>query len=588
MTTSMTKLIREVMTMSDLHPGLILIATGLLALIMPAKISKWVAAAGPFAALAAMVPLDSGASLTYRFTGSITMDLLHVDTLAWVFGMIFCVIASIIGVYSFDGKDGREKCASLIYAGSAIAVVFAGDWISLICFWEVMAISSTYLVWAGKTHQARRASYRYLAMHFFGGNMLLAGAVAIAVQNGWQLEMLTGGSGWAYWFVLIGLAVNGAVPPLHTWVSDAYPEATAAGTVYMGSYTTKVALYALIRLFAGTQWLVFVGAAMAVFAACMALMENDIKRLLSYHIVSQLGMMVAALGTGSAAGIDGAALHAIFNILYKGVLLMGAGAIVYATGTRKISQLGGLYKKMPLVAACFFIASLSIAGVPFFSGFASKALITEALHAGHFTISYWLVTLAGVGTWLSITLKINYFVFFREPKAELAVKPVPSCMKAAMVMGTVLCVLTGLFPSYCYELMPNAFIVHPFNVEHIVEYAALFVGATVPFVRYIKKMEPHDVITLDFDWIYRIPLMDFIVGVSQWVNRIFARFEHTYYSFEKIIKTILRNPSKVFGALELDDENVEEHFEEQRPVGEFMQTFIVFCVIAFLVLLIIE
>lgn len=574
--------------MADFHPGLILIVTGFLALLLPEKIRKWIAAAGPFVALAAMFGLDTDASLTYRFTGSITMDLLHVDTLAWAFGMIFCVIACIIGIYSFDAKDGREKCASLVYAGSGIAVVFAGDWISLICFWEVMAVSSAYLVWAGRTHKARRASYRYLAMHFFGGNMLLGGAIAVCVQNGLQIEMLTGSGGWAYWFVFIGLAVNGAIPPLHTWAPDAYPEATSAGTVYMGSFTTKVAIYAMIRLFAGTEWLVFVGAVMAVFAACMALMENDIKRLLSYHIVSQLGMMVAALGTGSAAGVDGATLHAIFNILYKGVLLMGAGAIVNATGTRKISELGGLYKKMPLVAACFFIASLSIAGVPFFSGFASKALITEALHAGHFTISYWLVMLAGVGTWLSITLKINYFVFLRKPKAEMAVRPVPAYMKAAMVMGTLLCIVTGLFPSYCYELMPNATMAHPFSAEHIVEYVALFIGATIPFARYIKKMEPHDVITLDFDWIYRVTLVDLLSGLSKWVYRIFARFEHTYYSFERIIKTILRNPSKVFSGLELDEANVEEHFEEQRPVGEFMQTFIVFCVIAFLVLLIIE
>lgn len=586
--TNTTNLIREVKKMSDLHPGLLLIVTGLLALILPESIRKWVAAAGPFAALAAMIELDSDASLTYHFTQSITMDLLHVDTLAWAFGTIFCVIACIIGIYSFDAKDGREKCASLIYAGSGIAVVFAGDWISLICFWEVMAVSSTYLVWAGRTHQARRASYRYLAMHFFGGNMLLAGAIAIAVQNGWQIEMLTGGSGWAYWFVFIGLAVNGAIPPLHTWAPDAYPEATSAGTVYMGSYTTKVAIYALIRLFAGTEWLVFVGAVMAVFAACMALMENDIKRLLSYHIVSQLGMMVAALGTGSAAGVDGATLHAVFNILYKGVLLMGAGAIVYATGTRKISELGGLYKKMPLTAVCFFIASLSIAGVPFSSGFASKALITEALHAGHFPVSYWLVTLAGVGTWLSITLKINYFVFFRKPEREVIVKPVPIYMQAAMVVGSLLCVAAGLFPSYCYELMPGATMAHPFTAEHIIEYVALFIGATVPFARYIKRMEPHDVITLDFDWIYRNTLVEFLTGLSKWVYRIFARFEQTYYNFERIIKMILRNPSKVFSGLELDESLAEENFEEQRPVGEFMQTFIVFCVIAFLVLLIIE
>jgi len=161
----------------------------------------------------------------------------------------------------------------------------------------------------------------------------------LCADGNFDLQLLAGGTGAGYWLVFIGVAVNAAIPPLHTWVADAYPESTPAGTVYMGSFTTKVAIYALIRLFAGTEWLVIVGGLMAVFGACMALIENDLRKLLSYHIVSQLGMMVAGLATGLAVGIDGAALHAAFNILYKGVLLMAAGAVFVATGKKKISEL---------------------------------------------------------------------------------------------------------------------------------------------------------------------------------------------------------------------------------------------------------
>lgn len=576
--------------MYNLHPGLILILTGLIALILPnQKLRGWIALAGSALALAAMVLLEGG-GLTYAFTRSIQFQLLAVDGLSRAFGLIFCVIAVIAAVYSLNTRQRGEKCASLVYAGSSLCVVFAGDWISLICFWELMAVSSWYLVWAGGTHQARRASYRYLAMHFFGGNLLLAGAVWLCAQGSLAVEPLTGGSGGAYWLILLGVAVNGAIPPLHTWVADAYPESTASGTVYMGSYTTKVAIYALIRLFAGTEDLILIGGLMAVLAACMALIENDLRRLLSYHIISQLGMMVAALGTGEAAGIDGATLHAAFNILYKGVLLMAAGAVITATGKRKISELGGLARKMPVTAGCFLIASLSIAGMPFLNGFASKALIMESLH-GH-VVGYWLVMLAGVGTWLSITLKINYFVFFGKTEKDVPCGKVPLSMEIAMVIGAALCVATGLFPDFCYSLMPYATMAHPFSLDHILEYVGLFIGATVPFVMLLPMMAPHDALSLDFDWFYRRWIPKALSGLSRLVYWVFCRFEQIYDRSEMICRYILRHPLKIFSNLhelkEMEEEEETGSFEGDMPVGAFMQTFLIFCIIAFLVILVLE
>ena len=568
--------------MSNIHPGLILIATGLLALILPSKIRQWVSLIGPALALAALLGLKESSSMTMAFTDDITMELLKVDILAWAFGLVCAVISVIAGIYSFKGCGRAEKAAALIYAGSSMSVVFAGDWISLICFWELMAVSSCYLVWAGKTLQARRACFRYLVMHFFGGNMLLGGALVVMMKSGMSIGLLTDAGSYGYWMVLIGVAVNGAIPPLHTWVPDAYPEASPSGTVYMGSFTTKVAIYALIRLFAGTEWLVIVGAIMAVLGACMALIENDLRRLLSYHIVSQLGMMVAALGTGSAAGIDGATLHAMFNILYKGVLLMGAGAIFVATGKRKISDLGGLARKMPLVAVCFLIGSLSIAGMPFLNGFASKALIMEALHG--YTLAYWLVSIAGVGTWLSITLKINYFVFFGKTDNDVKVEGVPAYMKIAMVIGALLCVVTGILPSMMYQLMPGGTMAHPFAVDHILEYIGLFIGASIPFMVFIKKMAPHDMISLDFDWFYRKPLAFVIFGFSKLVNRFFGKWADYYGRVVKLVQTAMNNPGKVFTrAVSLREDDEDGEVEDERPVGEFMLVFVAFMAIAFLV-----
>lgn len=564
--------------MFSLHPGLVLIVTGLFVLFLPKLARSIVALAGAVLALISVILLTPESMMNIDFVGGITMEMLHVDMLSKAFGLIFGIIAVIAGIYSFDANDEREKAAALIYAGSSIGVVFAGDWITLICFWEVMAVASWYLVWAGRTQKAKRASYRYLVMHFFGGNMLLAGAIFLCCDGNFDLTMLTGESGIGYWCVLIGVAVNAAIPPLHTWVADAYPESTSAGTVYMGSFTTKVAIYALIRLFAGTEWLVIVGGLMAVFAACMALIENDLRRLLSYHIVSQLGMMVAGLGTGLAAGIDGAALHAAYNILYKGVLLMGAGAVFVATGKRKISDLGGLYKKMPLTAICFLIASLAIAGMPFLNGFASKALIMDALHEGHFTVGYWLVMIAGVGTWLSITLKINFFAFFGKSEHDVECKPIPVYMSIAMVLGTVLCVITGVLPNLGYVLMPNQTIGHPFTMHHILEYIGLFIGATIPFVLLLKKMAPHDYLTLDFDWIYRKPLAWVIFGFSKGIHETFVYCEKAANEVTDTVKLVLNHPGEVlYNATHWHKE------EEHLPIGSFMWVFIAFCLVAFFV-----
>lgn len=575
--------------MNNLHPGLLLIAAGIILLVLPKKLWRWFAVLAPIASVVAAFFLTENSQLHYAFTSTFTMELLHVDRLSWVFALVLCVIALIAGIYSFTTKGKLEKAASLVYAGGSIAVVLAGDWITLIAFWELTVVASTYLVWAGGTAASVKASYRYLVMHFFGGNMLLGGALALFFDGNGVVGALTDASGYGYWLLLLGLAVNAALPPLHAWVADAYPEATSEGMVYLGSYTTKVAIYVLIRVFAGTELLIYVGAFMAVFAVCMALLENDLKKLLSYHIVSQLGMMVAALGTGTMEGIDGATMHGLFNILYKGVLLMAAGAVVQSTGKRNISDLGGLGKKMPLVSICFFIASLAIAGMPLLNGFVSKGLIMEALSDPAYQIAFWMVTLAGIGTWLSITLKINYFVFFGKTKKDIQCQPVSSSKKIAMVIGTLLCVITGLFPELSYRLMPNQIVGHPFTADHVLEYLGLFLGGTIAFVLLRKKMVPHEGVTLDIDLIYRKPLARLLGWISSGVHRFFDQMDKRYVSFSDYICTMLNNPGKIFSRIEeiIDDDSAGETYEE-HPIGELVQTIIIFCVIAFLIFIIID
>ena len=510
------------MIVNSIHPGFIMIVMSLLVMILPDKVRKYAFVAAPILAFISVLSLNKKSAMTYKINDNIVMNFIHYDRVAAIFLLAFCIIAIIATIYAMNAKTKQEMAAELMYAGCNLGVVLAGDCISLIAFWELSALASAYVVYSGHNKRAERAAFRYLLMHAFGGGMLLAGLLMYMSKYGNEIASLTKISGSPiYWIVLIGVAVNAAIPPLNSWLPDAYPESTIGGTVFLGSFTTKSAIYLLIRMFAGTELLIWVGAIMAVYGVLMALLENDLRRLLSYHIISQLGYMVASLGAGGAWGIDGAAAHAFNNIMYKGLLLMCAGAVIYATGKRKISELGGLGKKMPVVSICFLIASFSISGMPFFNGFGSKALIMHAVEESGNHIAFWLLTAASVGTWLSITLKINYFVFWKPTDKDIEVQEIPLHMKVAMIAASVLCVGTGILASLLYSITPYGTDGHPFTVMHVLEYLILFAGATAVFFFFGERMEPHDELTLDFDWIYRKGLNKLVLFLSRILHDTF-------------------------------------------------------------------
>ena len=554
--------------MSNLHPGFILMASGILMLLLPYRGRIVLGVIAPALAIWSSLQLGAESSLNYAFTPDITLELIKADRLAICFVMIFAIITLIADIYALKTQSKTEKCAMLIYAGSSISVALAGDYISLIAFWEIMAVSSWFIVWSGKQPESRRASYRYLVLHFFGGNMLLAGVIALYCNGITQVGALTSDVGPAFWFILIGVGVNAAIVPLHTWVPDAYPEATVEGTIFLGSFTTKVGVYCLIRMFAGTELLLVAGVTMALYGAAMALIENDLRRLLSYHIISQLGYMVVALAAGGALGIDGAAAHAFNNILYKGTLLMCVGAVIKGTGKGKITELGGLYKVMPVTSLCFLLASFAISGIPLFNGFVSKALVMEALTEGGHTACYWLMTVASIGTWMSVALKINYFVFFGPGSGEKhQVAPAPWYMNLAMITGAASCIITGVFPELLYRILPYSSSGNPFTLHHIMEYVALFLGSSVVFFGLRKIMAPHDMVSLDFDWFYRKPLAKVVFGISKVLHEFFKGWDVNVMRAVGGVKAVLAY-------------NRPKHRQEEfMPVGVFMVGIIVVCVI---------
>ncbi len=212
--------------------------------------------------------------------------------------------------------------------------------------------------------------------------------------------------------IFLGFGINCAWPLLHSWLVDAYPEATIGGTVFLSAFTTKTAVYALARAYAGEPSLIWIGVAMAAFPIFFAVIENDLRRVLAYSLINQVGFMVAGIGIGTELAINGAVAHAFNDILFKGLLFMSVGAVMFRTGKAKATNLGGLYKSMPWTCAFCIVGAASISAFPLFSGFVSKSLIMTAAAEGHLWVPWFILLFAAAGVFHHAGIKIPFFTFF--------------------------------------------------------------------------------------------------------------------------------------------------------------------------------
>jgi len=497
--------------MINLPPAFIYIIGALLIpLIRVRRLQQAVALLIPVLAMATLLRMPQGIYWQVQFL-DYELILGRVDKLSLLFAYIFVIISFISMIYAIHIKEMGQHVAAYLYVGSTLGVVFAGDLFSLFFFWEIMAAASVFLIWYNKTPTSLMAGFRYAMVHLFGGAILLGGIVMHISSTGsiafnpFDLSTL------AAKFILFGFLINAAVPPLHAWLPDAYPEGTITGSVFMTAFTTKSAVYVLARSFAGTEILVWLGAIMAVYGVIYAIIEKDIRRLLSYHIVSQVGYMVCAVGLGSEMALNGAGAHAFCHIIYKAVLFMGMGAVIQVTGRRNILDLKGrnLYRKMPITLVLYMVGAFSISAVPLFNGFVSKTMIVAAAGYGHRPVIELMLHLASVGTFLSVGLKLPWGVWFGKPDGsedEIAdVKEPPLNMQIGMGLGALLCVITGIFPQTLYKLLPYEVHFHPYAPSHVVASLQLLLLTLAGFCIYIDKlMAGKKSISLDTDWFYRI------------------------------------------------------------------------------------
>ena len=427
------------------------------------------------------------------------------DKLSFMFGYVFHIAAFIAIMYSLHVRDTTQQVAGMMYAGSGLGAVFAGDLLTLFVFWEFLAFTSVFLIWARKTPRAYVAGLRYLIIQVFSGALLLVGAIFYVAEKGTLAFEFIGLDSIAGWFILMGIGIKCAFPMAHNWLTDAYPEATPTGTVFLSAFTTKVAVYALARGFPGTELLIYIGAAMTCFPIFFAVIENDLRRVLAYSLINQVGFMVCGIGIGTALAINGAVSHAFNDVIFKGLLFMSMGSVLHMTGRINGSDLGGLYKTMPKTTVLCIIGAASISAFPLFSGFVSKSMVmTAALENGHNWI--WLMMLfASAGVFHHAGIKIPYFAFFAHDSGIRASDP-PTNMLVAMSIAAALCIGIGVYPAALYSLLPYDTGYNPYDATHVLAQTQLLFFSALAFVWLnLRGMYPPELRSthLDVDWFYR-------------------------------------------------------------------------------------
>ncbi|MEX1250971.1 MAG: Na(+)/H(+) antiporter subunit D [Hyphomonas sp.] len=519
--------------LSALNPGWLLILAGLVALFVQVRLVRQVITiAAPILGILLLATTHHGVDhLTYSTLG-IDLSFYRVDSLSFLFGLAFLIAALLNAIYALHTDNPIQDGMALAYGGAAISAVFAGDLMTLFVFWELTAVTSVFVILQAGTRAAYFASMRYLAVQILSGVLLLAGITYVWNATGsLSLTAFTGLNQPGALLIFFAFGIKAAFPFLHNWLQDAYPKASVVGAVVLSAFTTKFAVYAFARMFPGQPELIWIGAVMTVFPVFFAVIENDLRRVLAYSTNNQVGFMICAIGVGTPLALNGAVAHAFADILFKGLLFMSMGAVLYRTGTTKANELGGLYRSMPWTTLFCLVGAISISAMPLFSAFVTKSMILSAVASTGMVVVWLMLMFASAGVLEHSGIKIPYFAFFGHDSGK-RVKEAPFNMLLAMGMASFLCIAIGLpafLPGFGYEwlysLLPypiEASAYQPFTLGHMLAQLQLLALAVFAFVLLqrlgLYPPEKPGVI-LDAEWAYRRACY----GVVRWIDTVWAK-----------------------------------------------------------------
>jgi multicomponent Na+:H+ antiporter subunit D len=520
-------------TFIQLPPFTLFFMGALLLLIFRGVVASVITIVVPILSFILLLQWQEGSYFYYSLMG-MDLTLIHIDRLSLLFAYLFHLAALIAGIFALHEKDKVQQVASLAYAGSAIGAVFAGDWMSLFVFWELLALTSVFLIWARRTPASYSSGMRYLIIQVLSGVLLFTGALILMAETGSaEIVALSLGS-LSTWLIFIAFGIKCGFPFLHNWITDAYPEATPTGTIFLCAITTKVGIYALARSFSGEELLITIGVVMACLPIFYAVIENDLRRVLAYSMINQIGFMVCGIGIGTDMAINGAVATAFNHVIYKGLLMMSMGAVLYRVGHVNGSNLGGLYRSMPKTTVFCIVGAASISAFPLFSGFVSKSIIMlEMLEAGH-TLGWLLLLFAAAGVFHHAGIKVPFFAFFGHDSG-LKVKEAPINMLIAMGIAAALCVFIGSYPALLYSLLPFPIDYSPYDVTHVLTQMQLLFFSALAFVWLnLKGLYPPELrsTNVDVDWFYR-------KLAPKYINKISVVVANSYSSVSAILIALL-------------------------------------------------
>jgi len=505
------------------HPSIVLILGALVIPFLRGSLQQGYRVALALVFIFLVFQTQAGVYGEFQFAG---LDVVtgRADKLSLAFAYVFSLITLIATIYSLHVKDNIQHVSALFYAAAATGVAFAGDLLTLYVFWEMMMLASVWLIWRRATQTAYAAGYRYLLVHAVSGVMLLAGIVLFYGESGsLAFDQMQQANNWAFYLILLGFLINAAVPPFHAWLSDAYPESTITGVIFLSALTTKTAVYTLIRGFPGTDFLIWLGVIMALWGVVYGILANDIRRLLAYSIISQVGYMVAAVGMGTVIALNGATAHAFTHILYKSVLFMAAGAVITMTGKSKLTDLGGIYKYMPITFLLYMVGAASISAFPLFSGFVSKTMIVEAAAVEGIAWVWLLLSMASAGTFLYTGLRLPYYAFLSKD-VGLRPKEAPWNMLLAMGIAAFFCLFIGIYPAWLYSFMPFPVEYNAYSAGHLFWELQLLLFTGLGFFLMIKYLGGEPKISVDTDWAYRKWAPKVVIAVADGVRQTWRAF----------------------------------------------------------------
>ena len=466
------------------------------------------------------------------------------------FGFLF--VGSIGLLYGLQIAKPVEQAISIIALASAVGVAFADNYITFLLLWEMLTLSTASLVLIKGTEHALKMAYRMLFMSLISGFLLTVGIVLhYNVAGSFALAYPAAGLS----FFIVGIGVKAAFLPLYMWVPWGYPAASFPSSVLLAALCTKVGVYAVARILPPSEFLATMGACMAIFAVTMALLQSDLRKLLSFHIISQVGFMIAGVGLGIYLSVDGGMLHLVNHMIYKALLFMCAGALIYTVGTENLHDLHGhdheteteaeerrlqVWKVLPIAFIGALAGALAISGVPPFNGYVSKYLLKNAVQ-GTNPVS-WLLLVASVGTAISFT-KFVYFGFIKATTKRI-INPLTFTMKTAIIILAASCLITGAWPQILSSLLPYGSSLNVYSSSGIwmaLQLAGLGIIIFFLISRLLEKEMPKLAIPLGIKIEVDNRSVDFLGNIQRGVNSMLQ----TVYTFGfKLFQSLDDKPDK--------------------------------------------